>query len=444
MKIYFSIHNFSKEDLRGIVRFFDGKEEKFIGGDQTVAVVGERDDMLFTEFTPSVSGDHEIAARIIPWDEASDNPDNNKVARTIFIDNDFDKDGTGDLKDIDDDNDGVNDAEDTFPLNASEWTDTDGDGAGNNADSDDDNDHVPDIEDAFPLNAAEWVDTDQDGIGDNADDDLDGDELSNDVEKTLGTDPKKYDTDGDKVNDAKDDFPLDASKTFDTDKDGTPDEDDSDDDGDGISDTRDAFPKDASESKDTDADGIGDNTDPDDDNDGLLDERELLAGTDSLRSDTDDDGFSDSEDEVPTDPNEHKDSDHDGLGDNADPNDANAGPVVVVHTSSETAKKGQKVFFDASPSYDPEGRSLSYKWILPDGSSMNSGQIEYIFHRSGEQTVSLTVTDAAGESRTKDIITMVDRDEWEKYLWVFIIGVFVAVFLTAEAGKKKEKEKVDV
>ena len=53
--------------------------------------------------------------------------------------------------------------------------DADSDGLTNDIDSDDDNDGVPDEEDAFPLDASESVDTDNDGIGDNADSDDDGD-----------------------------------------------------------------------------------------------------------------------------------------------------------------------------------------------------------------------------------------------------------------------------
>ncbi len=42
----------------------------------------------------------------------------------------------------------------------------------------------------------------------------------------------------------------------------------------------DAFPLDAKEWRDTDGDGIGDNADPDDDNDGFTDAQERQAGTD--------------------------------------------------------------------------------------------------------------------------------------------------------------------
>jgi hypothetical protein len=51
--------------------------------------------------------------------------------------------------------------------------DTDGDGIFDSVDLDDDNDGVPDISDVFPLDPNESFDTDGDGIGDNADSDDD-------------------------------------------------------------------------------------------------------------------------------------------------------------------------------------------------------------------------------------------------------------------------------
>ena len=68
---------------------------------------------------------------------------------------DTDDDGTADEIDTDDDNDGVLDSSDAFPLDASEHLDTDGDGIGNNTDTDDDGDGILDSSDAFPLDAAE-------------------------------------------------------------------------------------------------------------------------------------------------------------------------------------------------------------------------------------------------------------------------------------------------
>lgn len=88
---------------------------------------------------------------------------------------DTDDDKAGDACDEDDDNDGVLDGDDAFPLDPTESVDTDGDGIGDNADQDDDGDGVLDSDDAFPLDPDESKDTDGDGIGDNADTDDDGD-----------------------------------------------------------------------------------------------------------------------------------------------------------------------------------------------------------------------------------------------------------------------------
>ena len=75
---------------------------------------------------------------------------NRSVSVRIFVD------------DEDDDNDGVPDTEDAFPLDPTESVDTDMDGVGNNADPDDDGDGVEDEADKAPLNASnalppEWV-----------------------------------------------------------------------------------------------------------------------------------------------------------------------------------------------------------------------------------------------------------------------------------------------
>ena len=104
---------------------------------------------------------------------------------------DTDNDNLADIIDPDDDNDGVLDINDAFPLDSSESMDTDGDGIGNNGDTDDDGDGVADSSDAFPLDPSESLDTDGDGIGNIAD----------------------TDDDGDGVPDERDPFPLDDDKT---------------------------------------------------------------------------------------------------------------------------------------------------------------------------------------------------------------------------------------
>jgi hypothetical protein len=126
---------------------------------------------------------------------------------------DTDADGTANQLDADDDNDGVADAKDAWPLEREEWADADGDRIGDNLDADVNADGLgddpngngtPDCEepdwgsdgvpqsgtipwDAFPRDRREWRDTDGDGIGDHADSDDDGDGYSDREEELAHT-----------------------------------------------------------------------------------------------------------------------------------------------------------------------------------------------------------------------------------------------------------------
>ncbi len=82
---------------------------------------------------------------------------------------DSDGDGLNNSLDDDDDNDGILDTADLFPLDNTEWADTDGDGVGDNSD-------------AFATDPGEQYDSDGDGIGDNADIDADNDGLTDSAE----------------------------------------------------------------------------------------------------------------------------------------------------------------------------------------------------------------------------------------------------------------------
>jgi hypothetical protein len=275
--------------------------------------------------------------------------------------------GLCDELDPDDDNDGVNDTEDLWPIDASEWSDADSDGLGDNRDMDDDGDgwwdscdasawldaqasatiegvnyfsaetdgiasNCPGQTDAFPNDVDEWIDTDGDGTGDNADVDDDGqgstaeaagnNDWTDEEEAACGTDPLDHTK-----------FPLD------TDGDWICDMMDLDDDGDGVNDLDDAFPLDQSESTDADGDGVGDSVDDDMDDDGWSNEDEAGCLTDPLDTlevptdndgdgecdlvdgDDDNDGVIDVDDDFPFNDAETNDLDGDGVGDVADNDD---------------------------------------------------------------------------------------------------------------------------
>jgi CSLREA domain-containing protein len=112
-----------------------------------------------------------------------------------------DNDAAGNACDEDDDNDGVTDGSDAFPLDPNESVDTDGDGIGNNADTDDDGDGQSDVNETAcgsnPLDAAsKSADADGDSLPDcvDADDDNDNVPDSCDVDQNPGA--VDFDRDG--------------------------------------------------------------------------------------------------------------------------------------------------------------------------------------------------------------------------------------------------------
>jgi hypothetical protein len=145
--------------------------------------------------TPSSDAFARVLAR---WDAS---PVTDATRQRICHPPDADGDGIPDAEDRDDDNDGVRDSADAFPLDPGESGDLDSDGIGDNADIDDDGDGVPDLVDAFPADPAESLDSDLDGIGDNADRDDDGDGLSDKAERLIGSSPTDVDSDDDGIPD---------------------------------------------------------------------------------------------------------------------------------------------------------------------------------------------------------------------------------------------------
>ena len=118
-----------------------------------------------------------VADAVVPSDDNDGDGFNNTYEQSCNSDPadnmsypiDTDGDGLCDYVDSDDDNDGVEDSNDAFPLDSAEAYDFDLDGIGDNQDTDDDNDGVDDVDDTFPLDASESADADGDGVGDNSD-----------------------------------------------------------------------------------------------------------------------------------------------------------------------------------------------------------------------------------------------------------------------------------
>ena len=181
---------------------------------------------------------------------------------------DNDGDGTGDVADLDDDDDGYSDLDETTnclenndPFDALDTpTDTDGDLSCNALDADDDDDGVADTSDVYPLDNSAATDTDGDGAPDTFFDGfttlLDGTTVD------LDDDNDGYSDLDETTNCLESNDPLNSADTpTDTDGDLSCNTLDDDDDNDGVVDSEDVFPLDVNEYIDTDNDGVGDNGD---------------------------------------------------------------------------------------------------------------------------------------------------------------------------------------
>jgi parallel beta-helix repeat protein len=294
---------------------------------------------------------------------------------------------------IDDyDGDGVVDAQDAFPYDPTQWTDTDGDGLGDNQtgtnpDPDIDNDGVLNGPDAFPYNNNEWNDTDWDGIGDNSDPDIDGDTVLN----------------------GADAFPYDNTEWSDTDEDGIGDNTDGDIDGDNVVNGLDAFPYNNNEWNDTDSDNIGDNSDPDIDGDNVLNGADAFPFDNSEWDDTDNDGIGDNtdpdidgdtvpnaNDDFPYDPTEYLDSDSDGFGNNIDQDDDNDGVIDVNDAFPYDATQWAD--------YDGDGLGDNQTGNNPDPDMDNDGVVNGVdkFPKNGNEWND-TDNDNIGDNSDLDI-----------------------------------------
>lgn len=242
-RIWATVSNNSGSDLLGTVRFTANGAA--IGSDQPISALKGKTDDVFMDWTPANFGSFTITVTIYPWDASQDDPGNNVVVKTVYVEQDTDRDGLSNAKDDDWDGDQVNNEEDKFPLNKNENKDTDGDGQGNEADTDDDNDGVLDTEDDLPEDGNFSNDQDGDLVPDETDDDVDGDGILNNDESKFETDPSLADTDGDGVMDGTDGFPTDASEWQDSDEDGVGDNQDADIDGDGAGNDEDLAPRDS-------------------------------------------------------------------------------------------------------------------------------------------------------------------------------------------------------
>jgi len=79
---------------------------------------------------------------------------------------------------------------------------------------------------------------------------------------------------------------------------------------------------------------------------------------------------------------------------------ANQSPVASFSFTPVSPKAGDEVTFDASASRDPDGSIVSYRWDFGDGVEGTGKIVKHVFAQEGTYTVTLTVTDNSGLSRS--------------------------------------------
>ena len=78
----------------------------------------------------------------------------------------------------------------------------------------------------------------------------------------------------------------------------------------------------------------------------------------------------------------------------------NSSPVADFTFWPEDPMRKEEIGFDASPSYDPDGEIVSYRWDFGDGATAEGPQVSHAYDEDGEYTVALTVVDDSGAEST--------------------------------------------
>jgi PKD repeat protein len=74
----------------------------------------------------------------------------------------------------------------------------------------------------------------------------------------------------------------------------------------------------------------------------------------------------------------------------------NTPPLASCRFSSDSPVVGEWILFDASASYDPDGRLVDFVWDFGDGTSMRGTRVGHAYEETGVYSVRLTIEDDAG------------------------------------------------
>ena len=332
--------------------------------------------------TPKVTDwgkDEEEREVKIPVTVSKDDKGSTDVEVPVTIQRDTDGDGTPDVKDADDDNDGISDTDEVANGTDPKKADTDGDGIN---DKDDKNPKSPDTK-ADPVDDLAVTDGQVIPEGTKAINTNDGATVTpkdKDGVNGVNVDENGNLTGKPEVDDwGKDEeehevkIPVTVSEA-----------------GKGSTDVK--VP--VTIQRDTDGDGTPDVKDADDDNDGISDQDELANGTDPKKADTDSDGINDKDDKNPT-VFDVPVTVKDGL-------KAIEGQKVPEGTKAVDTDKGNKI-----TSSEVNGLTVD-----KDGNLTGTPKVDT--WKGDEETkgitISVTVTDKDGHSSTVKVPVTIERD----------------------------------
>ncbi len=119
--------------------------------------------------------------------------------------------------------------------------------------------------------------------------------------------------------------------------------------------------------------------------------------------------------------------------DDPDNKNANEKPVAKISGPYE-GETDQKISFDASDSYDPNGDSMTYKWDFGDGNTAYGEKVTHIYKKPGKYTIKLTIEDTHGSTETeKRTIEIIDKDkskEEDTTFWYIVTGLSTGLLAT--------------
>ncbi len=109
-------------------------------------------------------------------------------------------------------------------------------------------------------------------------------------------------------------------------------------------------------------------------------------------------------------------------------------PPVAVGGNITVARPGEKVFFSAAGSYDPDGEIVLYEWDfngdgIYDWNSTKNGNTVHVYYKEGAYNATLRVTDNNGSTAT-DVyyVLIIKEDEGTDFerarALLTIVGIF--------------------